>query len=325
MVGEELEISNIRAKRPKPGLRPQHLAALEALRQMCRGRVEGARVGSSNIHFEPGGIVSGGGYTWDIGTAGSTTLLAMSILPVATFALHRCIFHIAGGLFQDFAPSAYHMQEVFFPVLKMMGINADLEIIRPGYVPRGGGIIDVTVEPVREKLKPIDLPEQGRVISVQGIALASKLKGVSERMVEGGRQVLKPAGYKASFSMVDDDSALQRGAAFALYAKTDAGCILGSDRSADPQRKSEDIGEHAARSLVEDLRTGACVDRYLADQLILYAALADGVSRYRIPRLTEHIEANLWLAETILGAKADLTGNLLTINGVGFMPAWKKR
>jgi RNA 3'-terminal phosphate cyclase (ATP) len=192
-------------------------------------------------------------------------------------------------------------------------------------VPRGGGIIDVTVEAVREKLKPINLPMQGKVTSVEGIALASKLKGVSERMVEGARHVLSAAGYRASFRIVDDDSALQRGAAFAVCAKTDTGCILGSDRSADPSRKSEEIGEYAAKALIEDLRTGACVDRYLADQLILYAALADGVSQYRIPRITEHIESSLWLAETMLGARADLTDNMLTINGVGFMPAWKKR
>jgi RNA 3'-terminal phosphate cyclase (ATP) len=66
------------------------------------------------------------------------------------------------------------------------------------------------------------------------------------------------------------------------------------------------------------LATGATVDRYLADQLILYAALADGVSEYRIPRLTEHIETNLWLVESILGAKSEVNKNLVKIQGVGY-------
>ena len=76
-----------------------------------------------------------------------------------------------------------------------------------------------------------------------------------------------------------------------------------------------------AGTLTEDLAAGATVDRYLADQLIFYAALADGVSEYRVPRLTEHVETNLWLVETILGAKTEVNGNLVKIQGVGFLPA----
>jgi RNA 3'-terminal phosphate cyclase len=46
----------------------------------------------------------------------------------------------------------------------------------------------------------------------------------------------------------------------------------------------------------------------------------DGVSEYRIPRLTEHVETNLWLVERILGAKAEVNKNLVKIQGVGYYP-----
>ncbi|GAI92546.1 unnamed protein product, partial [marine sediment metagenome] len=95
-------------------------------------------------------------------------------------------------------------------------------------------------------------------------------------------------------------------------------CIIGADRAGEPRRTSEDIGRYVARNLIEDLATGATVDRYLADQLIFYAALADGVSQYRIPRLTEHIETNLWLVESILGAKTKVNKNLVKIQGIGY-------
>ena len=68
------------------------------------------------------------------------------------------------------------------------------------------------------------------------------------------------------------------------------------------------------------MATGATVGRYLADQLIFYAALADGVSEYRIPRLTEHVEANLWLVESILGAGTEVNKNLVKIQGIGYYP-----
>jgi RNA 3'-terminal phosphate cyclase (ATP) len=320
LLGEQLHLTNIRAKREKPGLRPQHLKAIQALQQMCQGSLAGGKVGSSEIWFNPGGEVKGGRYEWDIGTAGSTTLLVMTLLPAACFSRGAISLKLSGGLFQDFAPSAYHMRYVLFPVLKTMGITAKLNIIRPGYVPRGGGIIEVEVEPVKGKLKPIRLPAQGKVTEIQGIALSSHLRErrVSERMVEKCNEVLRSRGYQANVEIVHDTLAIQRGASLTVYAKTSSGCIIGADRAGEPRRTSEDIGRYVATSLIEDLSTGATVDRYLADQLIFYAALADGISQYRIPRLTEHVETNLWLVATILGAKTEIDRNLLKIQGIGY-------
>ena len=320
LLGEELHLTNIRARREKPGLRPQHLKAIQALQQICQGSLDGGEIGSEEIRFRPGGEIKSGCYEWNIGTAGSTTLLAITLLPVACFSRGAVSFKISGGLFQDFAPSAYHLQYVLFPMLSKMGITAKLSIIRPGYVPRGGGVIEVALEPVKGKIKPIRLPHQGDVVRIEGIALSSHLKEkrVSERMMQQCSEVLKSNGYSAQLKIAHDTLALQRGAVLAIYAKTSSGCIIGADRAGEPRRISEDIGRYVARNLIEDLATGATVDRYLADQLILYAALADGVSQYRIPRLTEHIETNLWLVESILGAKTEVDENLVKIHGIGY-------
>lgn len=323
LLGEELHLTNIRAKREKPGLRPQHLKSIQALKQICQGTIDGGEIGSMEIWFKPGGEVKSGYYEWDIGTAGSTTLLAMTLLPVACFSPGPMSFKICGGLFQDFAPSTYHMQYVLFPMLGKMGITARLCIVRPGYVPRGGGIIQVEIEPVTGKIKPIRLSSQGDVTGIEGFALSSHLKQrrVSERMVEKCSQLLKSNGYDAQIEIINDTTALQRGAALAIYAKTSSGCIIAADRPGKPGRTSEDIGEYVAKSLLEDLATGATVDRYLADQLIFYAALADGVSQYRIPRLTEHVETNLWLVESMLGAKTEVNKNMVTVQGIGYYPS----
>jgi RNA 3'-terminal phosphate cyclase (ATP) len=324
LLSKELNLTNIRAKREKPGLRPQHLKAIQALQQICRGTLDGGEVGSKEIKFKPGGEVKGGHYEWDIGTAGSTILLAMTLLPAASFSKEAISLKMSGGLFQDFAPSAYHMQYVLFPVLNKMGITARLSIIRPGYVPRGGGTIEVELEPVRERIKPIRLVGQGNVTGIEGIALSSHLKErkVSERMAEKCSEVLKSSGYQARIEIIHDTLALQKGAALAICAKTSSGCIIGADRAGKPGRTSEEIGRYVARSLIEDLATGATVDRYLADQLIFYAALADGVSQYQIPRLTEHVETNLWLVESVLGAKTEVNKNLVKIQGIGYHSNW---
>jgi len=320
LLAREIKIQNIRAKRDKPGLRAQHLKVIQACAELCSGMVENAAVGSKEITYIPKERFEGGEYEWDIGTAGSTTMFAQAVLPLACFAQKPSRFRLKGGLFQDFAPSAYHMKFVLLPLLKQMGIQAELKIIRPGYVPRGEGIIEIQVEPV-SKLKPLNLVEQGKITSIDGIALSSHLeeKRVSQRMAAECRKALSAQGYKVEIQEIYDKSSLQEGAALAIYAGTSSGNIIGSDRAGRPGRRSESIGRYVAQNFMEDVATGAAVDRYIADQVIIYAGLAEGISRYSIPRITEHVETNLWLIEEFLGAKTKISDNLIIeIEGTGF-------
>ncbi len=321
LLGEELQLTNIRAKREKPGLRPQHLAAIQTLAELCGGKIEGAKVGASRIVFKPKGPIAGGYFQWDIGTAGSTIMLALTLLPAACFALNPLTCRISGGLFQDFAPSAYHMEHILLPTLRRMGVQAELRILRPGYVPRGGGIIEVKVIPLEDRLATLQLLEQGSVDKIEGIALSSHLqeRKVSDRMSIECQRVLVTAGYSASIRSIYDSTAPQAGAALALFAHTNSGCVIGADSAGAPRRTSEQIGRTVARCLIEDLASGTTVDRFLADQVIIFAALARGTSRYRIPRLTEHVDTNLWLVETILGAKTKVSKDLVVeVEGVGY-------
>ncbi len=269
LLGEELFLYNIRAKREKSGLRPQHLRAVRAVAELSGGELDGAAVGSMELHFRPGRRLSGGEYIWDIGTAGSTTMLALTVLPVAAFAGRPSVFRIRGGLFQDFAPSAFHTQHVLLPALGEMGIQAGLEVVRPGYVPKGGGIIELEVKPLRGKLRPFVRTGLEGALRFWGISLSSHLRErkVSERMAKRCQAVLRWRGIEASFSILHDETAPQPGAALALFAEDARGARLGADRAGAPRRSAEEIGEAVARMLLADLDSGATVDRHLADQL----------------------------------------------------------
>src|SRR4029453_2017558 len=157
LIGQALHLTHVRAKRASPGLRPQHLKAVEAVTQLCQGTLEGGTVGSREIVFRPGSLPQAGTFRWDIGTAGSTTMLALALLPLAAFAQGPQTFHLSGGLFQDFAPSALHVQHALLPLVRRMGLRADLHILRPGYVPTGGGRVALTVTPVGDTLCPLTM------------------------------------------------------------------------------------------------------------------------------------------------------------------------
>ncbi len=309
----------IRSRRPRPGLRAQHLQALRACASLCSGQLEGDEVGSQEIYYQPGPTLEGGDFHWDVGTAGSTTMIAFTVLPVAVFAPVACRFTITGGLFQDFAPSAFHMQKVLLPLLETMGVRAQLEVVRPGYYPEGKGILRMTVAPGPPSLAPLSLEQQGTIREIRGIALASHLERerVAERIAVRCRELLEREGWSSTIRITNDGTAVRKGAALVLWGESDTGCRWGADRAGKKGRRSEDLASHAVGSILEDLRSGACTDRYTADQLILFCAVARGTSQYRIPRVTEHVQSNRWLVQTILGVESRLSGNLLTIEGGG--------
>ena len=319
VLGEDLNLINIRAKRDKRGLRPQHQQVVTACADMCGGAVERAEVGSSEMAYRPGQRIKGGAYEWDIGTAGSTTMLAMSLLLVGSFADKPSVFTLKGGLFQDFAPSAHYVRGVLLPLLRRMGVDAELLVKKPGYVPEGKGVLEIKAQPAKAGLRPLILTDQGKVTGVRGIALSSHLaeQEVSDRMGEECSATLEEAGYDAEIDAVYEASASQKGADLSVWAETDSGAIIGADRAGKLGRRSEEIGRYVAGSILDDLKTGATVDRYMADQLIPFCAVACGASDYIMPTVTEHVETNLWLVERILHARTKLNGRRLRIEGVG--------
>lgn len=137
-------------------------------------------------------------------------------------------------------------------------------------------------------------------------------------MAESTKRALEAAGYHADIEVVYDDSALQAGAGLAIFADLSSGARIGSDRAGAPGRRSETIGKYVARRLLEDLKTSATLDRFASDQIIPWTALAAGVSRFRIPRVSEHIESSAWLSHEFLGANVRTDGHELTATGVGF-------
>jgi RNA 3'-terminal phosphate cyclase (ATP) len=293
---------------------------VQAIAELVNGTAEGLQEGSLELMFRPGRPTGGRRYHWDIGSAGSTTMLALAVLPVLAFACHPTSVEIRGGLFQDFAPSFYHLQYVMLPLFKRMGIEANMRMDRPGYVPRGEGHISLHVTPVTHGLRDAVLEDRGPVQRVWGIALASHLaaRHVSQRMAESARALLRASGYDPEFDTQDDTSSVQPGAALAAFADCAGGARLGADRAGALRRPAEAIGRHVARQLMADLETGATLDRFAADQIIPFAALASWESRFSVPMITDHMQSGAWLARLFLGADVQMTERRLSVRGVGF-------
>ncbi len=309
----KIQIQNIRAKRPNPGLAPQHLQGVEALVKLTGGRVEGAELRSQKLTFEPGEI-RGGRFRVDIGTAGSTTLILQILMPAAAFAKEPLEVEITGGTDNPFAPPIDYLINITLPTLRRMGYRGEVERVRRGHYPRGGGIIRAKIRPV-EKLKALELIEPGKVVTIRGISHAVRLPGpIATRQAHAAKRELLNAGYTAEIKTESyergRDPHLGPGTGITLWAETENGAIIGSSSLGKRGKPAEQVGGEAARSLIKQLRTGRAIDRWLTDQLTPYLALADGTSEITSAELTSHALTNFELVEKILGVKLEVQGEL---------------
>lgn len=309
-----IHIYNIRAKRTKPGLQPQHFHGVDALVRLAGAKVEGLEFNSRELKFEPG-TTEGGKYRIDIGTAGSTTLILQILMPAAAFARKPVEVEITGGTDNPLAPPIDFLKNVTLPTLRKMGYRGEVECVRRGHYPRGGGIVRARIEPI-ERLNAIKLVEPGKVTRISGLAHCVRLpEHIATRMAHAASMALIKAGYskvniKTESHEPSRDPHFSPGTGITLWAETERGAVLGASALGKLGKPAEQVGREAAESLVKQLRTGCAVDRHLTNQLIPYLALADGASEITSAELTSHALTNITLVEQVLGVKFEVEGQL---------------
>ncbi|NCO80515.1 RNA 3'-phosphate cyclase, partial [bacterium] len=186
-------VFNVRKGRSKPGLMPQHLLGIQALAQLCNGRLEGDFLGSEEIKFYPGEINgSRTSINVKIETAGSITLVLQTLIPPSLFTPAPIKITFDGGATDTFfSPSVDHFRYVFLKTLEKMGGKVEVNILRRGYYPEGGAKVEVKISPT--KLKNLNLTERGslkKILVISGASNALKEKRVAERQIAGVREVL---------------------------------------------------------------------------------------------------------------------------------------
>ncbi|MFQ5552556.1 MAG: RNA 3'-terminal phosphate cyclase [Thermoplasmata archaeon] len=299
LTGRPVRVNRIRAGRPKPGLARQHVVAAEALGDLCRGEVEGLELGSMSVAFRPRGI-RGGTLNVDVGTAGSVTLVLQAVLVPALFAAQPTTVTIRGGTDVRWSPPADYTRNVFLPLLAGMGGTATFRVERRGYYPRGGGRVRAHIAPV-PFLTPLRGEDPGQLLRIGGRAHGSGLPThVAERMRGRSEEAL------ADFQPVTIEAltyggreAEGRGGALVLWAETTASRI-GANALAQKGVSAEVLADHATGELQNDLRAQVTLDRYAADQLLPYMALASGTSVVWVREVSNHLRTLFWLLPQFL-------------------------
>ncbi len=296
VTGEPVEIYNIRKMRPKPGLSPQHVKAVESAAAICNGEAGGCGIHSTSLTFTPGKIKAGT-FNIDIGTAGSITLILQCLMLIALHSPGTVKLNISGGTDVSWSPTIDYLRFVTLGAFSRMGYDCSIRLVRRGYYPRGGGCVEAVIAPA--KLKRMEF-ENNTCAFVEGISHSSRLPAhVTQRQASSACDVLKREGYDARISLETRDDP-STGSGLTLWCGCAGGSALGK-----PGLKAEKVGSIAAEALLAELRYRAGVDVYLADQLIPYMALA-GCGSFTTGSISLHTRTNIWVTEQFLDVKFNI-------------------
>lgn len=311
-------IINIRSLRPKPGLKEQHLQGVNAIAKICEGRLLGAAINSTKVEFWPGKI-SSGKININIGTAGSIGLVLQTVLIPALKAEKGLYVKIKGGAtFGKWAPSVPWLENILLPILKTSNYDCALTVHRHGFFPRGSAEVEVRTKPVKALL-PINRVEQGRILSIEGISIASlflKDRNVAERQQKAARELIfKELGVFPNIKAEYVNSVCP-GSGIVLWANTTQ-TIIGSDALGEKGKKAEQVGTEAAGKLVNEINSKAAVDKHSADHLIPYLAwITSNTGKecaFKTSEITDHCKTNTWVVEQFLPVRFEVKEKTVTV------------
>ncbi|MEM9103849.1 MAG: RNA 3'-terminal phosphate cyclase [Pseudomonadota bacterium] len=291
LTQQPIEINNIRAGRAKPGLMRQHLTSLQAAAQINCAKIEGAAVGSTRITFKPTKICAGD-FHFKIGTAGSTTLVCQTLLPILLAADQASTVTFEGGTHNGMSPSLTFLQDSFLPLLKQMGVKYNVTVDTFGFYPAGGGKWQLKISPIAQ-LEPFSLVERAQATQQQAIGIVSRLPlNILEREFTIIKKQLD--WHQAKFMKLSVD-APGPGNALLMQYITEQHCTT-IESTGKKGISAEAIAKKLSKKMRSFIQSQACVDSYLADQLLLPMALA-GTGEFSTPAITEHTKTNIAIIE----------------------------
>ena len=300
-------ILNIRKDRKIPGLRPQHLTCVHAAKLLSNAEVAGDYIGSTELLFSPRKMQTGE-FFFDIGTAGSTSLVLQTLIPAIVFSNisgnQKSTITLKGGTHVPFSPSFHYLNNIFASFLKKLGIEISISIESYGFYPQGGGKIRAEIVPVKN-IKPLNITERGALLKLRGysgvgnlpLSIAERqrntmLEEISSSVIHPHPPLIKWGFENIDIELLNVSTPGQRTFIF-LQAESEHS-TAGFTSLGERRKMAEIVGEEAAKEFLTYYATDAALDPHMADQIVLYLSMCNERSVFTTSCITEHLMTNLW-------------------------------
>jgi len=298
---QSIKISNIRARRKNPGIRPQHIGSIQIVASLCNANVKGLHIGSTEVLFQPQKIKPSS-LIYDVGSAGSLTLLLQAVIPVASMAHTKSVFQLKGGTDVKWSPSLDYFSQVYIPILKELGYQVNVKVQRRGFYPKGGGILDVEIKSANRLFSINLLNYEKKPVHVYSVSSLLS-HDVATRQLNAALDKLNSCKIPLLNTLVKEEKAISPGTALTIFSVHNKSHFLGADSLGERGKPAEKVGIEAAERFISEWLSNSTVDSHLADMLVVPLSLAEGSSILRISNITNHLKTNLYITSLLTGCK----------------------
>jgi RNA 3'-terminal phosphate cyclase (ATP) len=306
LTGKPLHIHSIRANRRNPGLRPQHLAAVEAIARLTDAQVSGAALNSSAITLRPTRLRAGR-YRFEIPTAGALTLVLQTVFLPLSFTGELTTLTLTGGTHVPWSPIFDYLERHWLPVMLALGFRAEINLKQAGFYPQGGGLVEVKIRPP-QKLQPLALLSRGELTQIRGLSGVANLDdSIAKRQKHRALQQLYPLCSDTKIKTLRLP-APGKGTFILLKADFSASCSACFTALGAPGKPAEQVADEAVGQIIKFLETDGCVDPYLADQLLLPLLVVVGDSAFSTSPITPHLLTNAHVIEQFVPGRIKIEG-----------------
>jgi RNA 3'-terminal phosphate cyclase (ATP) len=323
LTGMPFQITNNRAGRKNPGLRPQHLTTVHALAALSTAETRGAALNSQTLTFIPQSRPIAGKYDFNVadaatgGSAGSITLIFQAMLIPLLFAQEASSIRLRGGTHVPYSPPYHFINNVFQPAISQLGVAISTTLKAWGWYPRGQGEITAIINPQPE-IKSFDFSTIKKTKDVYGVAAVTNLPShIPQRMAQRASNLLSANGLIPKITPVREKAAAL-GAGIFLWTE-----LAGFSSLGRPGLVAEKVAQSAVADCLAFVENRVMVGSHLADQLLLPLALSAGRSSFTTNNLTSHTITNAQLLRRWLDVEIEIGGTpgktgYVTVQGIGF-------
>jgi RNA 3'-terminal phosphate cyclase (ATP) len=140
----------------------------------------------------------------------------------------------------------------------------------------------------------MDRQQRGDLLRVRGVSASSNLpKHIRMRQEKAALQALRSSSINGRIDVVDAPSKGQGTVVF-VWAQFE-NSLAGFTSLGQRGKPAERVAEEACEGLFDFVQGSATFDRYLADQVLLPLAMAEGSSRFTTETVTQHLLTNAWV------------------------------
>ena len=315
-------IFNIRKNRENPGLAMQHLVGMRALAELYNAKLEGDKIGSKEIIFEPSEV-----FRTDlevkIETAGSITLVLQMLLLPALLSGKKVKIKFKGGATDTFfAPKIDYFRYVFLPMLeKIISIlpnhkdgKLEIDILRRGFYPKGEAEVENHIFPINffQKAKEFNLTKRGelkKILIISGASNSLRERKVAERQLSGAHQT--PLFYKKAHlpleTKIEYYDSPSAGSQVTIIGEFE-NSVLGTSILGKPEKSSEEVGKEAAMKFLKETKGKNALDSHLTDQILPYLAIFTKSAKIVTSEITKHTKTNTWVIEKFTQYQNKISG-----------------